>query len=123
MIEIDDEALRRAINEVAATDSGKIVFAAIKEECQWDATYLSSQDLQTTQFFAVKRGVYGGIRQHIKIQHLKEIEFNYKRKTKNGRDVESGTTNNAGNPSSRAKLRGSRGVQGQGLGGEDKIKR
>ena len=80
MIEIDQKAFIAALNEVAATDNGKIVLAMLKDSCQWDATYLSSEDANVTQFYAVKRGIYGGIRQHINREHLIPIEFNYKRK-------------------------------------------
>ena len=80
MIEIDQKAFIAALNEVAASDNGKIVLAMLKDSCQWDATYLSSEDANVTQFYAVKRGIYGGIRQHINREHLIPIEFNYKRK-------------------------------------------
>jgi hypothetical protein len=86
MIEIDHKAFVTAVNEVAATDSGKILLACLKDSCQWDETYLSSEDPQVTQFYAVKRGVYGGLRKLIKIGYLKEIEFNYKRKVEDGRE-------------------------------------
>ncbi len=85
MIEIDQKAFITALNEVAATDSGKIVLACLKDSCQWDETYLSSDNPQVTQFYAVKRGIYGGLRKLIKIQYLKEIEYNYKRKIEDGR--------------------------------------
>jgi len=85
MIEIDQKAFITALNEVAATDSGKIVLACLKDSCQWDETYLSSDNPQITQFYAVKRGIYGGLRKLIKIQYLKEIEYNYKRKIEDGR--------------------------------------
>lgn len=80
MIEIDAKTFKEAINEVAATDSGKLVFAYLKDICQWDETYLSSESPELTHFFAAKRGVYGGIRKLIKNEYLKDIEFNYKRK-------------------------------------------
>ena len=85
MIEIDQKAFITALNEVAATDSGKIVLACLKDSCQWDETYLASDNPQITQFYAVKRGIYGGLRKLIKIGYLKEIEFNYKRKIEDGR--------------------------------------
>ena len=80
MIEIDTKKFITALNEVAATDSGKIMLAMLKDSCRWDATYLSSEDAHVTQFYAVQRGIYGAIRQHIKREHLIPIEFNYKRK-------------------------------------------
>jgi hypothetical protein len=85
MIEIDHKKFVTALNEVAATDSGKIMLACLKDSCQWDETYLSSEDPQVTQFYAAKRGIYGALRKLIKIGYLKEIEFNYKRKAEDGR--------------------------------------
>ena len=84
MIEIDNKKFTEALNEIAATDSGKIILAMLKDSCRWDATYLSSEDPQVTQFYAAQRGIYGAIRQHIKREHLIPIEFNYKRKPDDG---------------------------------------
>lgn len=80
MIEVDTKKFQEALNEVAATDSGKIVLAMLKDSCRWEATYLSSESPQVTQFYAAQRGIYGALRQHIKREHLIPIEFNYKRK-------------------------------------------
>jgi hypothetical protein len=85
MIKISDKLLKTSINEVAATDSGKILIAALKDACRWDDTYLSSEDPQVTQFFAAQRGIYGALRKLIKIEHLKQIEFNYKREENDDR--------------------------------------
>ena len=99
MIEIDEKLLSASMNEIAATDAGKIFFSSLKDVCRWDATYLSSEDPQVTQFYAAQRGIYGAIRQLIKIEYLKEIEFNYKRKPH-----DNGTRDNKRtNPSDRAK--------------------
>lgn len=84
MIEIDQNKFVTALNEVAATDAGKIVFAVLKDSCKWDSTYLSTENPQATQFYAAQRGIYGGIRKLIKIEYLKEIEFNFKRKPDDG---------------------------------------
>jgi len=100
MIEIDQKCFVTALNEVAATDSGKIVLACLKDSCQWDETYLSSDNPQATQFYAVKRGIYGGLRKLIKISYLKEIEYNYKRKAEDGRKP---TKPRNARPSDRAK--------------------
>ncbi len=82
MIEIDQKLFITSLNEVSATatDAGKIVIACLKDSCKWDATYLASDNPQVTQFYAAQRGIYGALRKLIKIEHLKEIEFNYKRK-------------------------------------------
>ena len=80
MIEIDDKLLKNSINEIAGTEAGKVFFAALMDTCRWDATYVSSEDPQVTQFFAAQRGVYGAIRKLIRTEYLRDIEFNYKRK-------------------------------------------
>ena len=80
MIEIDDKKFHDALNQIAASEEGRVVLAVLKDSCGWDATYLSSEDPQVTQYFAARRGVYGSIRQHIRPEHLKKIEFDYKRK-------------------------------------------
>ncbi len=77
MIEISKKTYVEALNRLASTDDGKIVLAAIMESVGWNNTTLSSDDPIKTQFFAVKRGVYGAIRSDIKAEHLKKIEFNY----------------------------------------------
>jgi len=82
MKEIDDKAFIGAINRLAATEDGQVVLAILKDSCQWEQTYLASNDPQASHFYAVKRGVYGGLRQHIKPEYLKKIEFDYKRKAK-----------------------------------------
>jgi hypothetical protein len=82
MKEIDDKIFIAALNRVAATEDGQIVFAILKDSCQWEQTYLASNDPVASHFYAVKRGVYGGLRQHIKSEHLKKIEFDYTRKVK-----------------------------------------
>lgn len=85
MIEYTDDTLRAAINQIAATDEGKVFFAAMKDHCKWDQTYTSTENAQVTQYHAAVRGVYGGIRSMMRPEHLKEIEFNYKRKVDNDR--------------------------------------
>ena len=87
MIEIDDKRFFEALNNIAASEEGRIVLAVLKDSCGWDATYLSSEDPQVTQYFAARRGVYGSIRQHIRPEHLKKIEFDYKRKVIKNEDT------------------------------------
>jgi len=80
MIEIDDKLFIAALNHIAALPEGQVFFAVLKDSCQWDKTYLASDNPQTSHYYAVKRGVYGGIRQHIRAEYLKKIEFDYIRK-------------------------------------------
>jgi hypothetical protein len=95
MKEIDQESLIQAINQVAATAAGKILFASLKDVCMWDETILASDCPATSHFYAVQRGLYGRFRKHIKVEFLKEIEFNYSFRRKNDGDNSSG--NNTGN--------------------------
>ena len=79
-IELDSEKVKAAINEVAASEAGKVLFAHLKEHCRWDYTYLSSEDPNITQYYAAIRGVYNHMRSFIDDKYLKEIEFNYRKK-------------------------------------------
>ena len=92
MIEIDEVKFTEALNQVAATDAGKVVLAMLKESCKWDITLVAHDEPQVAQFYAAQRGVYGGLRQRIRIQYLKEIEFNYKGKTNDRSDNRSNNT-------------------------------
>lgn len=88
---IDEKEFVRALNAVASTDDGQIVLAMIRDYCQWDKTYIASDNPTISHYYAVKRGVYGGLRERIRPQFLKLIEFEYKRKveTKDDRAIAS----------------------------------
>lgn len=77
MHKIQHKTFKEALNRVAATDDGKIVLAMIKDSCQWDMTLLDTSDPVRTLCYAVKRGLYGGLRKHINREHLKSIEYDY----------------------------------------------
>ena len=76
----DDKKFIESLNAIAATVDGQVVLAALKDMCQWDKTFLASDNPTVSHFYAVKRGVYNGIRQHIRPEYLKKIEFDYTRK-------------------------------------------
>jgi hypothetical protein len=80
MTEYDDELFKAALNNIAASPEGQLVLAVLKESCGWDQVYLSSDNPQVTQYYAARRGVYGSIRQLIRPEHLKKIEFDYRKK-------------------------------------------
>lgn len=80
MIDISDKMFKTAVNEVAATEAGKIVIAALMLRCKWNSCIVSSESPQVTQFHAAQRGVYGSFRSEISNEHLKHIEFNYRSK-------------------------------------------
>jgi hypothetical protein len=101
MQEIDNKIFVNALNRLAVSEDGKVVLAAIKDLCGWDMTYLSSTDLQATQYYATRRGIYGAIRKHINPEYLKEIEFNYKPKVeKNDRPISKHSTTARRKPAS-----------------------
>lgn len=77
MGKITHSQVKQALNEVAATEEGRIVLAALKDRCHWDNIMVASGDPQATHFYAAMRGVYAGIRQNIKPDLLKKIEFDY----------------------------------------------
>lgn len=78
MKRITTERFTQAINAVAASEDGQVVLAVLADSCGWDKTYLSSDKAEVTQYYAARRGVYGGLRNHIKPQYLKKIEFDFK---------------------------------------------
>lgn len=84
MIKINDDTFKQALNRLAATDDGQIFLAYIKIMTGWDDVYLSTEDATVTQYYAARRGVYGGIRKLIKPEYLKSIEFNYEKDMTNG---------------------------------------
>jgi hypothetical protein len=84
MIEIDEKAFIAALNHVAATDEGKVVLACFKEYCRFDGDVLAMGSLENTYANAHMRRAYLFFRNHIRVEHLKKIEFDYKRKVENG---------------------------------------
>lgn len=96
MKQIDDKEFIRALNAIASTEDGQIVLAILKDSCQWDKTYLASDNPTISHYYAVKRGVYGGLRERIRPEYLKKIEFEYKRKVENKDDRASGSSARAG---------------------------
>ena len=77
-MEINNKAFKNALNHVAGTEEGQIVLAALMDSCGWNKTFLSTEDPQVTQYYAARRGLYGGLREVIRNEYLKKIEFNYK---------------------------------------------
>jgi hypothetical protein len=98
MINFSNEDFVRALNVVAATEEGRIVFAMIKEHCNWDKVYLSSENPTVSHYYATMRGVYGAIREHINKEHLKNIEFNYQRKVEQTNDGTNSINSNRAKP-------------------------
>lgn len=80
MKQVDEKEFIRALNAIAGTEDGQIVLAMIKDSCGWDKTFIASDDPVVSHFYAVRRGVYGGLRERIRVESLKKIEFDYKRK-------------------------------------------
>lgn len=76
MKKITEKNLKEAINQIAATDEGKVLLAAIMHQCNWNTTIVAADPVQT-HYYAAMRGVWGGIRRNIKVEHLKKIEYDY----------------------------------------------
>lgn len=79
MIEIDDKGFNESINRVAASDDGKILLATIAEWCGFGRVKIGP-DLESTYANANVERLYLMLRERIKPEHLKKIEFDYKRK-------------------------------------------
>lgn len=90
MQNISLEQFKKALNYIASTEEGQIVLAAIKETCHWDTIVLDSENPAVSHYYAVRRGLYAGLRKHINVEHLKKIEFHYQLKAEQLND---GTTN------------------------------
>jgi hypothetical protein len=103
MKQIDEKEFIRALNAIAANEDGQIVLAMLKDSCGWDKTYIASDNPTISHYYAVKRGIYGGLRERIKPQLLKVIEFDYKRKVETKDDRTSPNRTRAGRkPDARA---------------------
>jgi len=77
MQEITKDKYIEALNKVAGSEEGRIVLAALKVSCQWDTTYVASDDPVATHFHSARRGVYGSLRKDVRPEDLKAIEFDY----------------------------------------------
>ena len=77
MNKITRKTYLEALNRVANSDDGKIVIAAIKDRCKWDAVYLASDDPVKTHTYAAVRGIYADLRKDINKKHKVSIEFDY----------------------------------------------
>jgi ribosomal protein L19E len=82
MTKITPERYLESLNHVAGTEEGQIVLAQLMHDCGWSRTYLSSEEPEVTQYYAARRGVYNGLRQHIRREYLKKIEFDFEIKSK-----------------------------------------
>lgn len=80
MIEVDEAGFVKALNEVAASDSGRIVLACLKEYCRYDSDILVENSPENTYANATLRRAYIYLRTRIRTEHLKKIEYDYKRK-------------------------------------------
>lgn len=81
MIEIDEQKLIEAVNRVASTVDGQIVIACLKEYVNFDGDIVANT-VENTHANAALRRAYLYLRSRIEPEHLKEIEFNYRRKAK-----------------------------------------
>ncbi len=79
-MEVSDEHFKECLNYIAGLPEGKAVLYILMEDCHWNKTILATDKPEVTQYHAARRGVYGSLRQWIRPEYLKEIEFDYKKK-------------------------------------------
>lgn len=79
MIEIDETGFNESLNRIAASDDGKILLAWLGDWCGFGRVKIGS-DLETTYANANMERLYLMLRERIKPEHLKKIEYDYKRK-------------------------------------------
>ncbi len=80
MIEVDEKTFVTALNEVAATDNGRIILSCLKEYCRFDGDIIAENSMENTYANATLRRAYLYLRNRIRPEHLKRIEYDYKRK-------------------------------------------
>ena len=102
MKQVDEKEFIRALNAIAGTEDGQIVLAMIKDSCGWDKTFIASDDPVVSHFYAVRRGVYGGLRERIRVESLKKIEFDYQRKVEIKDDRTSPSRERAGRTATKS---------------------
>jgi hypothetical protein len=76
---ITETQFTEALNRVAATTDGQIVFACLKEFVNFDGDITADTPQNTFANAAIRRA-YLYLRNRIHTDHLKQIEFNYVRK-------------------------------------------
>jgi hypothetical protein len=76
---VTEKDFNEALNRVAATKDGQIVFACLKEFVNFDGDITASTPQDTYANAAIRRA-YLYLRNRIHNDHLKAIEFNYVRK-------------------------------------------
>lgn len=79
-MDVTNEHFKECLNHIAATPEGQAVLFVLMEDCHWNKTILATDSPDVTQYHAAKRGVYGSLRQWIRPEYLKVIEFDYRRK-------------------------------------------
>lgn len=109
MPEITDKHFKECLNHIAATPEGQAVLFILMEDCHWNKTIVSTEKPKVTQYYAARRGVYGGLRQHIRPEYLKSIEFDHKRKADEKENIKTEARTKA--RQDRVASRGKRGVQ------------
>jgi hypothetical protein len=76
----DKMDLISAINRVAATNDGKMIFAELMHHCKWEQTICASDNPNVSLYYSALRGVYGSFRKAIDDEHLKSIEYDFQPK-------------------------------------------
>lgn len=74
MLKVNVSSLDDVINRVAATNDGKVLLAMLMQECGYHQSLMDSKDPAIAQAHAMKRGIWGKLRQRIKLDALIDIE-------------------------------------------------
>jgi len=100
VLEVTEEIFVSALNRMAATKDGQIVLSCLKEYTRFDNDIVVEGKPEDTYANATLRRAYIWLRKRIKPEHLKSIEYDYKRKVEtNGTDR--ATDKPAGKPAKR----------------------
>lgn len=74
-IKVSPETIKEAINRVASTEDGQFLLHALMVECEYHKSLISVTDPMIAHYSSVRRGVYAKMRQYIRSEHLKVIEY------------------------------------------------
>jgi len=105
VIEIDEDAFVKALNHVAATDEGKVILACLKEYCRFDGDIIAENSMENTYANATLRRAYLYFRSRIRSEHLKKIEYDYKRKVVHDRSKPAASAANTADTSRKPRGR------------------
>ena len=72
---VSPNTVKEAIRRVASTDDGQLLLHTLMMECEYHKNFLSATDPMIAHCASIRRGVYAKMRQYIRNEHLKVIEY------------------------------------------------